>query len=108
MALHLIARRRVVRGLREQPFNLKRGGGGGGYGFFWGGEKFSVGKFALNFILSLTWVEKKYSVSTMCLKIYCFCRKKLCHDNLWRKQNSAALQSETKYFDSEKKPSLPL
>ena len=43
--------------------------------------------------------KKKYSVGTLCLKIYCFCRKKL----MLRNKFSAALRNEKKYFDSEKK-----
>ena len=38
--------------------------------------------------------RNKYSVSTLCLKKYCFCRKKIMSRQLVPKNKSAALQSE--------------
>ena len=51
--------------------------------------------------------RKKYSVGTLCLKKYSFCRKKIMSRQFVSKKIAAALRSEKKYFDSEKKPQSP-
>ena len=80
--------------VRDHPFNLK----GGGWGCF-GGIFFS--SFDWTKIMSLTWTEKKYSESTLCLKKYCSCRKK--------RMSVVAIfflplrhKAKKLYFDSEK------
>ena len=57
--------------LREHPFNLK---GGGGLWFF-GGEKFLLANLIEKKNSVSEMGRKKYSVSTLCLKNCCFCRK---------------------------------
>ena len=55
---------------REHPFNLK---GGGGLWFFW--KKNFLSPIEKKIVSEIG--RKKYSVSTLCFKKYCFSRKKL-------------------------------
>ena len=74
--------------LREHPFNLKGGGGGG----------FSVCKFDGKKILSLTWAEKNILFALWALKKYCFCRKKIMSRQLVVKKTFCLASKRKKKF----------